>query len=343
MGTTSTLVLKDSANKTIKGLGSKATLTELSELNKKNPEGVIVIEEEKPKDDPLKPVNIKMVQLTGVGKTVAANGAASLSGVIISLDMPSAWDASIKYQVRFFDRKTKELEKEANLTNIKIEDDGTNAEFGLTGRDTKLAHYYYEKEMSISADTYKSAKLVQVRRKKEDDTWSEWGTELHNDYTVGGKITIFKRELELSYKTGDENIGLKPGQEIVLSYDELTSESFAKNFPKRIFEDKVETSLLGLSIKVSKLNYNTRTKNFQLAIKVDTGDIPVDVTDAAAVLKYYKRTAELPTASAVPAGYAESLTNLKKNGIELLPGFTIKEVSFELNTNDELPGKKSAE
>jgi len=345
MGNASTLVLKDSANKTIKGLGSKATLKDLAKLSEKNADAVVVIEEEENKEDPAKPVNIKMVQLTGVGKTIAGDKATSLSGVIISLDKPSTWSADIKYQVRFFDRKTKELDPEADLVNIVIDDDGANAAFSLTGRDKKLAYYYYEKAMSISADTYKSDKLIQVRRKKADDKWSEWGTELHSDYTVGGKITIFKREVELSYKTGDENVGLKPGQEIKVNYGDLIEEPFAKNFPAQIFDDKPETSLRGMAIKLSKLNYNTRTKNFKLAIQVNTNDIDVDVKNAAKLLEYYKKAVNKPGAVAadIPAGYADALGNLQKNGIELLPGFTIKEVFFELNTNDELPGKKASE
>ena len=344
MANTSTLVLKDAKDKTIKGLGSKATLKDLAELGKKNADAVIAIEEEEDKEDLAKPVNIKMVQLTGVGKAIVVDGATSLSGVIISLDKPSTWNSDIKYQVRFFDRKTKELEQEADLANIVIDNNGANTDFGLTGRDKKLAYYYCEKAMSISADTYKSDKLIQVRRRKDDDTWSEWGTELHNDYTVGGKITIFKREVELSYKTGDENVGLKPGQEIKVNYGDLIEEPFAKNFPAQIFDDRPETSLRGMSIKLSKLNYNKRTKNFKLAIQVNTNDIDVDVKDATKLLDYYKKAVKSDAvATDIPAGYADALGNLQKNGIELLPGFTIKEVFFELNTNDELPGKKASE
>lgn len=341
MANTSTLVLKDAADKTIKGLGSKATLKDLAELSKKNADAVVVIEEEAGKDDPLKPVNIKVVQLTGVGKAKAEDNAGTLSGVVISLDKPADWTAATKYQVRFFDRSLNGLEPEAELVNI-VMTDGANTDFGLTGGDNKLAYYYYDKAMEISSKTYKDNKLVQVRRQKADKEWSEWGTELHNDYTVGGTITIFKRPVDLSYKTGDENVGLKPGQEIKVKYSDLIEEPFAKNFPKQIFDDRPETSLAGMAIKLSKLNYNKRTKNFKLAIQVNTNDIEVDVTDDAKLLEYYKKSVDA-NATTVPEGYGGKIKSLKENGIELLPGFTIKEVYFEMNTNDELPNKKASE
>lgn len=63
--------------------------------------GEIVIEEEKPKEDPLKPVNIKVVQLTGTDKKKAPSNATSLSGVVISFDKPSDWAPTLNYSSAF--------------------------------------------------------------------------------------------------------------------------------------------------------------------------------------------------------------------------------------------------
>lgn len=143
-------------------------------------------------------------------------------------------------------------------------------------------------------------------------------------------MTIFKTEVEISYKTGDENVGLKPGQDITIKYKNILEESFAENFPRQIFEGKPETSLMGMSVKLAKLNYNTRTKTFQVAVQINTNDIDVDVNDAKSILKYYKESVD-ENATEVPADVAEGIKKLKTNGIELVPGFAIKEIYFELN------------
>lgn len=337
MATTQKLVLKDPAQNFTKELGNKATVKDVIKYSKDHDDAEIIIEEEGEKKDPLKPLNIKVVQLTGVGKKKAASNAASLSGIIISFDRPSDWSGELKYQVRLYDKSTKSFDKEAALVNIAIGDDLANAEYELSGCSKELAYYYFETAMSVSEDNYKKNKLVQVRRAKDEKTWSEWGTELHTDITVGGTITIFKRPLELSYKTGDENVGLKPGQEIKVNYSDILDENFAKGFPKRIFDDKPETSLMGMSVKVAKLNYNTRTKNFQLAVNVSTADIDIKDGDDKSLLEYYKKAYENKTATTVPAEDAAAIKKLKANGIELLPGFSIKEIYFELNTNDDSP------
>lgn len=335
MANTQKLVLKDPKKSLSKDIGSKITMKEVVKYNAQYEDAEIVIEDEGRQTDPYSPVNIKVVQLLNKKKK-ATSADTTLTGVVISFAKPSDWSATLEYQARLYNKEFRKFDAAIALKNIPIDDGKTNSEYDLKDCSSEFAYYFLAKEMAITAAQYKDNYLVQVQRKVQEN-WSEWGTELHTNFTIGGKATIFKTEVDLSYSSGDENVGLKPGQEFKVKYADILEEEFAKSLPKRIFTDKPETSLLGISVRVSKFNYNTRNKNFNLAVNLNTGDI--DVATDPKMLDFYKISYEKSDATTVPDADKTAITNLNKKGIQLLPGVHIKEVYFEVNITDEAPAE----
>lgn len=335
MAQTTTLVLKDTKTNYTMNIGAKTTVKDVVKYQEKYEDAEIIIEEEESEADPYSPVNIKLVQLNN-DKKAAADTESKFTGIVISFAKPSDWTDKEEYQARLYNKEYKKFGEAVPLVNISIKN-GANTDYALTSCSNELVYYFLKQDMSITPPTYRNNYLVQVQR-KVNQKWSDWGTELHTHFTVGGKATIFKTQLDLSYSSGDENIGLKPGQEITVKYANILDEEFAKGFPKRIFAEKPETSLLGTSVKIAKFNYNTRTKNFNLAINLNTGDI--DIATDAKLLEFYKTSYEKPDVKEVkdiPAADKTAITNLKQKGIQLLPGVNIQEVYFEVNITDKAP------
>lgn len=333
MANTQKLVLKDPKKSLSKDIGNKITMKEVVKYNAEYEDAEIVIEDEGRKTDPYSPVNIKVVQLLNKKKK-ATSADTTLTGIVISFAKPSDWSATLEYQARLYNKEFRKFDAAIALKNIPIDEGKANSEYDLKDCSSEFAYYFLAKEMAITTARYTDNHLVQVQRKVQEN-WSEWGTELHTNFSISGNATIFKTEINLSYSSGDENVGLKPGQEIKVKYADILEEEFAKNMPKRIFTDKPETSLLGISVSVSKLNYNTRTKNFNLAVNLNTSDI--NATTPAEILDFYKVSYEKPDATEVPEADKAAIKNLKDKGIQLLPGVHIKVVDFEVNVTDEAP------
>ncbi len=67
---------------------------------------------------------------------------------------------------------------------------------------------------------------------------------------------------------------------------------------------------MGVSVTVSKLNYNTRSKNFNLAVNLNTNDIKIDTKDD--MLTFYRKSYEKTDATEVPVADQEVIRNLKQ-------------------------------
>jgi len=335
MPNTPKLILKDPRKSLSKDFNNKTPLKEIVKFNNDNAEYVdaeIVIEDGERKVDPYSPVNIKVVQLLNDKKKKTTTAGEVLSGVVISCARPSDWTATLTYQGRLYNKEFKTFdEKAVALTYIKIENNA-NTEYDLKDCSNEFVYYFLPKS-GITYDAYTNNYLVQIQRKLGND-WKDWGTELHTNFTFGGKADIFQTAVELSYSSGDENIGLKPGQSITVEYANILKEEFAKNMPKRIFPEKPETSLMGVAVKVSKLNYNTRRKTFNLAVNLNTNEIKIEKDEE--LLAFYQKSYETKD-TVVPEDAKAVITNLKQKGIQLLPGVHIKEVYFEVNITDEPP------
>lgn len=329
----------DSKGKVLKNIGKEASLAEISalqELAEANEGAVITSQAEAGTDDRYKPAGIAVKFYTEKeGKWNESEGKDIVKNVkiIVEVIKPSDYTAEIEYEFALFNRdlhKTENVKKEA----VKLVEDDTIVE----KRSPDQFYHEITSTLDITVDVFKKYYLVQVRRKKEDGEFSEWGTQLHMEFMIGGAGSIFGKTAEVSYSSREASLGLKEGKTFKIMYQGIRETKIGENLPKRIFTNKPESSLMGLSVEVSKLRYSTRTKNFNLALSVKANDI--DISTDEKKKEIYKIIHETET---VPAQLSEDdvkmLENLKEKGIQLFDGIYIRELNFALDITDEDPSK----
>lgn len=332
------IVLMDKDGKVLKTLEDKASgtqLTEVAELAKTNTGAVLTTLADKAKTDPYKPVGIKVVQFindTNPAKVVEDN-AASFKGLILSFSKPSDNDTTTEYE---FSHINKEFEKNRAFEKpVRIDTDALRKQYALSEKDTTLLYYFVEVgSLAISPATFKEKYLAQVRRKIEGTSFSDWGTQLHNEYAISGMGTIFGTDVDVAYSTRDASVGLVDGKSFKISYAKIREQKIGENLPERIFADKPESSLLGVAVEVSKLKYHMRNKTFNLAVGLKTNDISDNVAFYNAS---YKPSVPITAEADIPAEAKTTIADLKTKGIQLFDGIYIKEINFALDITDENP------
>ena len=204
--------------------------------------------------------------------------------------------------------------------------------------------------MKITVSKCTKNYLVQARRKKSDGTFSDWGTELHTEFMINGKGQIFGGDVDVTYSTRKQSVGMTESKSFKIKYASIRKSEMGKNLPAQIFEDKPESTLMGVTVEVSKLNYNLRNKNFQLAVSLKTNDIDLSTDDKK--LEYCndvlgneqksditERKKDYPklTSDDNMKKALETAKKVQETGLELFPGVVIKEINFAVEITDETP------
>lgn len=332
------IVLMDSKGKVLKNIGKEASLAEISalqELAEANEGAVITSQAEAGTEDRYKPAGIAVKLYTEKGgKWNESDGKDIVKDVkiIVEVIKPSDYTAGIEYEFALFNRDLHATTNVKNDTAKVVEDDE------IVKRSPDQFYYEIKSDLQITVDAFKKNYLVQVRRKKDDGEFSEWGTQLHTEFMIGGAGSIFGKSAEVSYSSREASMGLKEGKSFKIMYQGIRETKIGENLPKRIFTNKPESSLMGLSVEVSKLRYSTRTKNFNLALSVKANDI--DISTEEKKKEVYKTIYELEEVPAtLSADDITMLENLKEKGIQLFDGIYIRELNFALDITDEDPSK----
>ena len=305
-------------------------------------------------EDPYKPINIKVVHYlklkeSGTGYEKAKD-ADNFKGVVISFDMPTDANNSTEYEFQHFNKAlfTNNQLKTFNLIELKG-NDPKNDEFLIEKGDNDLLYYFLDTGgLKITVNKCAKNYLVQARRKKADNTFSDWGTELHTEFMINGKGQIFGGDVDVTYSTRKQSVGMTESKSFKIKYASIRKSEMGKNLPAQIFEDKPESTLMGVTVEVSKLNYNLRNKNFQLAVSLKTNDIDLSTDDKKLeycndVLGIEQNAAERKkdypklTSNEEMKKTLETAKKVQETGLELFPGVVIKEINFAVEITDETP------
>lgn len=298
-------------------------------------------------EDPYKPINIKVLnylKLNG-GNYEEAKADDILNGLVATIDRPTDYGNAVKYDFQHFNKFFFSAKKIKTFEKI---DDSNKSKYGITTLDNNLLYFFLKPDdLEITVSVWTKNYLVQVQREKPDGKYSEWGTELHTEFAINGVGTIFGSTVDVTYSTRKQSVGMQEGKPFTVKYTNIRESDMGKNLPARIFDDKPESTLMGLAVEVSKLNYNLRNKNFQLEVSLKTNKIDLDTPEQKLAYVTSVKNLQIKTDAEKKAEIAkldsdhksalEIAEKVKKNGIEIIPGITIKEINFAVEITDETP------